>query len=67
MNNNLFFVLISCVSICFTIIVICNGPVINKFGIFSPDDNCKILSDQYDNAKKTSTLTDDDKKTYKKK
>jgi len=67
MNNNLFFVLISCVSICFTIIVICNGPVINHFGIFSPYENCKILSDKYDNAKKTSTLSDEDKKSYKKK
>ena len=65
MNNNLFFVLISCVSICFTIIVICNGPVINKYADFSPDENCKILSDSYDNLKKTSTLSDKDKKTYK--
>ena len=65
MNNNLFFVLISCVSICFTIIVICNGPVIN-FEIFSAYENCKQYSDQYDNAKKTSTLSDEKKKSYKK-
>ena len=66
MNNNLFFVLISCVSICFTIIVICNGPVINRYVYFSPYENCKILSDQYENDKKTSTLSDEDKKSYKK-
>ena len=65
MNNNLFFVLISCVSICFTIIVICNGPVINKYADFSPYENCKIHSDSYDYAKKISTLPDEDKKYYK--
>ena len=67
MNNNLFFVLISCVSICFTIIVICNGPVINGFGgIFSPDENCKIKSDEYDHLKKTTTMSDKVKKKYEK-
>jgi hypothetical protein len=65
MNNNLFFVLISCVSICFTIIVICNGPIINGLVKFSPDDNCKKLSDEYNNAKKTSNLNDEQKKGYK--
>ena len=67
MNNNLFFVLISCASICFTIIVICNGPIINVLVEFSPDDNCKKLSDEYNNAKKTSNLNDEQKKEYKRK
>lgn len=62
MNNNLFFLLISCASICFTIIVICNGPVINGYGYFSPSENCKQFSDQYDVAKKASNLDDKTKK-----
>jgi len=66
MNNNLFFVLISCVSICFTIIVICNGPVINGLADFSPYENCKQLSDQYENDKKTSTLDNKEKKNREK-
>ena len=65
MNNNLFFLIISCVSICFTIIVICNGPVIN--GIYgSPIENCKTLSDEYDYHKKEGALTDSYEKSQKK-
>ena len=66
MNNNLFFLIISCVSICFTIIVICNGPVIN--GIYRPDPyiNCKKYSDKYDYDKEAGTLTETSKKSQKK-
>ena len=67
MNNNLFFVIISCVSICFTIIVICNGPVINGIYSIDPSENCKKLSDQYDHDKNAGTLTDATKKTQKRK
>jgi len=64
MNNNLFFLIISCVSICFTIIVICNGPVINGILDIDPSENCKITSDTYNNLK--SGLSDKQKKSYKK-
>ena len=67
MNNNLFFLIISCVSICFTIIVICNGPVINGFYKISPIINCKELSDEYDHHKKEGTLTASFEKSQKKK
>ena len=66
MNNNLFFLIISCVSICFTIIVICNGPVINHF-YGSSIENCKALSDEYDYYKKEGALTDSYEKSQKKK
>ena len=66
MNNNLFFLIISCVSICFTIIVICNGPVINDIVSISPSENCKQYSDQYDQNKKAGTLTEALKKSIKK-
>ena len=66
MNNNLFFLIISCVSICFTIIVICNGPVINDILGISPSENCKQYSDQYDQNKKAGTLTEALKKSIKK-
>jgi len=65
MNNNLFFLIISCVSICFTIIVICNGPVINGIYHIEPSENCKIISDEYDHDK--NSLTDELKKSKKKK
>ena len=64
MNNNLFFLIISCVSICFTIIVICNGPVINGIYQIEPSENCKIISDEYDHDK--NSLTDELKKSKKK-
>ena len=66
MNNNLFFLIISCVSICFTIIVICNGPVINNIVSISASENCKQYSDQYDHNKKAGTLTEALKKSIKK-
>ena len=66
MNNNLFFLIISCVSICFTIIVICNGPVINNIVSISASENCKQYSDQYDQNKKAGTLTEALKKSIKK-
>ena len=66
MNNNLFFLIISCVSICFTIIVICNGPVINNIVSINPSRNCKQYSDQYDQNKKAGTLTEALKKSIKK-
>ena len=66
MNNNLFFLIISCISICFTIIVICNGPVINDILRISPSENCKQYSDQYDQNKKAGTLTEALKKSIKK-
>lgn len=61
MNNNLFFLLISCAAICFTIVTICNGPVINGYA-GNPDQNCKIMSDAYSNAKKIASLNDEQKK-----
>ena len=67
MNNNLYFLIISCVSICFTFIVICNGPAINGLYGISPYQNCKILSDEYDHYKKEGTLTDTYEKSQKKK
>ena len=67
MNNNLYFLIISCVSICFTIIVICNGPVINKIYRPIPYENCKALSDEYDYYKKEGALTDSYEKSQKKK
>ena len=66
MNNNLFFLIISCVSICFTIIVICNGPVINHIVSITPSKNCKEYSDQYDHYEKAGTLSDESKKKLKK-
>ena len=66
MNNNLFFLIISSVSICFTIIVICNGPVINNIVSISASENCKQYSDQYDQNKKAGTLTEALKKSIKK-
>ena len=65
MNNSLFFLIIGCASICFTIIVICNGPVITQIVSFSGYQNCKYESDQYNEAKKGS-LTDEMKKYYTK-
>jgi len=65
MNNNLFFLIIGCASICFTIIVICTGPVINHIVDYNGHENCKIESDRYDIAKKGS-LTDEMKKYYTK-
>jgi len=62
MNNNLFFLIISCVSICFTIIVICNGPAINNIASITPSENCKQYSDQYDHYEKAGTLYDESKK-----
>ena len=62
MNSNLFFLLIACVSVSFTIIVICNGPVINRILDIDPDENCKILHDQYDEVK--SGLSKEQKKPY---
>ena len=66
MNNNLFFVIFSCVSICFTIIVICNGPVINNIVSINPSKNCKQYSDQYDQYKKAGILNEASKKYLKK-
>ena len=66
MNNNLFFLIISCISICFTILVICNGPVINDIVGISPSEKCKQYSDQYDQYKKAGTLTEALKKSIKK-
>ena len=66
MNNNLFFLIISCVSICFTIIVICNGPVINNIVSISASENCKQYSDQYNHYKKAGTLSEASKKYLKK-
>ena len=65
MNNNLFFLIIGCASICFTIIVICTGPVINHIVDYDGQENCKFKSDQYNEAKKGS-LTDEQKKGYTK-
>jgi hypothetical protein len=66
MNNNLFFLIISSVSICFTIIVICNGPVINGIYRPIPYENCKKLSDIYDHDKEAGTLDEASEKSQKK-
>ena len=60
MNSNLFFLLIACASVSFTIIVICNGPVIHSLISIDPTENCKILHDQYDKDK--SGFSEDQKK-----
>ena len=65
MNYNLFFLIIGCASICFTIIVICTGPVINHIVDYDGQENCKFKSDQYNEDKKGS-LTDEQKKGYTK-
>lgn len=65
MNYNLFFLIIGCASISFTIIVICTGPVINHIVDYDGHENCKLESDQYNEAKKGS-LTDEMKKYYTK-
>ena len=68
MNSNLFFFLIACISVSFTIIVICNGPVINSLISIDPTENCQFLRDDYDNDKKTiDNLSEDAKKLHKRK
>ena len=68
MNSNLFFLLIACISVSFTIIVICNGPVINSLISIDPTENCQFLRDDYDNDKKTiNNLSEDAKKLHKRK
>ena len=62
MNSKLFFLLIACASVSFTIIVICNGPVIQSFAGISGIENCQEKHDNYDNIK--SGLSKEEKKPY---
>ena len=65
MNSNLFFLLIACVSVSFTIIIICNGPVINGLVSIDRTENCQYYRDDYNNDKKTiSNLSEKAKKIH---
>ena len=69
MKKTLFLVFSGAIVI-FTIISICSAPILNKV-LTESDDwktlNCQRDSDEYKHAKDTSSLTDDQKKTYKRK
>jgi hypothetical protein len=62
MNSKLFFLILSATMVVFTIISICTGPNINS-GLFSGTENCKKLSDDYENNK--GGYNDDQKKAEK--
>ena len=67
MKKTLFLVFSGAIVI-FSIISICSAPIINKVLTESNDWgtlNCKKESDEYKHAKDTSSLTDDQKKEYK--
>ena len=67
MKKTLFLVFSGAI-VTFSIISICSAPIINKVLTESNDWgtlNCKKESDEYKHAKDTSSLTDDQKKEYK--
>ena len=67
MKKTLFLVFSGAIVI-FSIISICSAPIINKVLTESNDWgtlNCKKESDEYKHAKDTSSLSDDEKKKYK--
>ena len=62
MSKGLIFFCCACVILLFTIINLSVAPVINDRVDITGSENCKRLSDLYDEAKKTTTLDDKTKK-----
>ena len=63
MNNSLFFLIIAITNVCFTIVTLFNGPIINKkVGSDWNIGNCQKFSDEYELAEKQGDSSKEEKR-----